>query len=472
MDSFYKIVGDITIPEEKKAELNDCVLKVLDRCGLRKIKKTKIGNSQIEVSCRVKPDTKGKVTFDYSIFEKKHRKPSYYNTNTCELFTNECGFSEFGLAMMMVLTLIESYSITPCYMVRAGEITNVASCAEVIEDLIGVRLRFPHRADIWETYLFCRDNRDQITMKPGTLWKIVPVGYEKTDIDMLIDVIEMEDDSLLAENLKMVSFNKGQIGKAVHNDRIKYLYSAFMTPADDRKSVEDWLKRVIPLTLAERNELSEGTSGISIIAELSKYMTAATMLHVYALTFNKDFWKVWEQLTVDGYYKEIIREDEDDEASEQNYGPGLKLYKAMFREDEDEFLGEFSKRELCLSSAIEGEIENWKKCSENDIIPENKRVDMLAEILSELQTDWKVRIPDMNLVKELSKPDNSDNARKILGLIKSVLNDGIELFPELTTDQARKWILGWRRSKYESKRLDALMGLLANKNRRFEILGY
>lgn len=165
MDSFYKIVGDITIPEEKKAELNDCVLKVLDRCGLRKIKKTKIGNSQIEASCRVKPDTKGKVTFDYSIFEKKHRKTSYYNTNTCELFTNECGFSEFGLAMMMVLTLIESYSITPCYMVRAGEITNVAPCAEIIEDLIGVRLRFPHRADIWETYLFCRNNRDQITMK-------------------------------------------------------------------------------------------------------------------------------------------------------------------------------------------------------------------------------------------------------------------------------------------------------------------
>ena len=61
LNEFYKLVGEVTIPEEKREELNDCVLKLLDRSGVRKIKKVKIGDLDTEVAERVKRNNHGKV---------------------------------------------------------------------------------------------------------------------------------------------------------------------------------------------------------------------------------------------------------------------------------------------------------------------------------------------------------------------------------------------------------------------------
>lgn len=61
LNEFYKLVGEVTIPEEKREELNDYVLKLLDRSGVRKIKKVKIGDLDTEVAERVKRNNHGKV---------------------------------------------------------------------------------------------------------------------------------------------------------------------------------------------------------------------------------------------------------------------------------------------------------------------------------------------------------------------------------------------------------------------------
>ncbi len=148
-NEFCKLVGEVTIPEDKKAEFNENVIRLLDRCGVRKIKRKIIDGTEVELAARVNQDKRGIVHFDYSIYENTVRDESTYDTNTCHLEVNNCGFDEMGIAMAMILTLTEAYSSTPCYVAREGKICNIEFFALITEDILGTRLRFPHRADVW-----------------------------------------------------------------------------------------------------------------------------------------------------------------------------------------------------------------------------------------------------------------------------------------------------------------------------------
>lgn len=414
MEEFYKLTGVVTIPDDKKTELNDNILKLLDRCGLRKIKAITVADSKIEVACRVTPNSKGIVAFDYSIFEKKHRRVSCYNMDTCELKINDCGFSEFGVAMMLALTMLESYSRTPCYMVKNGEINGVNSCASLIENLLDIRLRFPNRADIWGTYLFWRKNPDIQSMSIRKIWQKVPWDFEKTDFNMMFDIIAVHDNTVLSKNFETVTFDKEQIADAKHIERIKYLYSTYMDLIDNNMNPEDCLRAIICRPLKARDEVSRGDSRLAVVAELSKYLTSATMINVYSLTIHESFDETWDRIAGNGYYKDIITdEDDSDEKKQNDKRTQLFFYEIIQRENEDEFLGEASDRKLILSLEMQDELKRWGNMIEQ--LPTPSDIDIskeLLDIFGELSTEWKVRKPDISLIKEVINKKNYKNAVK------------------------------------------------------------
>ena len=179
-EEFYKLGGVVTIPDEKKAEFNEYVLQMLDRGGIRKIKRTKLDGDEVELAARVEPDKKGIVRFDYSIVEKMIRDVSTYDMNTCRLEVNNCGFSEMGIVMAMILTLIEAYSITPCYMIRNGKMCDIEAFALILEDIMGIKLRFPHRADNWSMYLFSKECEEIKKLEEFEILDQVPQSFEKS----------------------------------------------------------------------------------------------------------------------------------------------------------------------------------------------------------------------------------------------------------------------------------------------------
>ena len=111
----YKLEGNVTIPEDKKAEFSRYVLKILDLSGIRMTEKIELGGQTITVVRRPEPDEDGIVSFDYSIFEKKIRETSTYNMNTCELIAPDRGKLEFAVVMNVIMVMQESYSEMPCY---------------------------------------------------------------------------------------------------------------------------------------------------------------------------------------------------------------------------------------------------------------------------------------------------------------------------------------------------------------------
>ena len=142
MQGFFELVGEFSITEDKKTELNELVLKLLDKCGIRKLKEVEHMGKKMIVISQLEPDSNGIISFDYSIFEKKKRNISTYNLNTCELIVDDCGFCEFGMPLMLLLTLKESYSTTRCYLVLDEDVNT--------DNLVHTARRFSARFPVIE----------------------------------------------------------------------------------------------------------------------------------------------------------------------------------------------------------------------------------------------------------------------------------------------------------------------------------
>ena len=302
----------------------------------------------------------------------------------------------------------------------------------------------------------------------------MPWGFEKTDINMFIDIVGVYDSTLYSKNFEIVKFNKKQIAESKEFERIKFLYSTYVGLADNNINPEEYLKAIICKSLEERDNISKDNSKMAVVAELSKYLTAATMIHVYALTVGEEFEKTWDRIAENGYYKDVIPDDEDLKKKKTDTKRAhYSFYKIIRRKCEDEFLGENSNRELVISPDMKEELEKWKKYVKEST--DSFEMDISGEllnILEEMKNLWKVRIPSRELIKEITNTKKHENATKILTLLRTVLDEGTEYFPELTGEQAKRWILGRTRSDFDTRKLDGLLGLLANKSKRMDILGF
>lgn len=469
LNEFYKLVGEVTIPEEKREELNDYVLKLLDRSGVRKIKKVKIGDLDTEVAERVKRYNHGKVFFDYSIYENCVRGVSSYDTDTCALEVNESDFNEMGIAMVMVMTLLESYSITPCYVARENKLIEINRYALMVEDLIGIRLRFPHRADIWTMYVFCKECEEVEEIKGIDLIYKVPSDFEQINYAQFYNALIVEKDSILAEKIKEVIFDQGQIESAKYMDRCCILYSEFLSLEREKKDYGAFIQKLMLMSLEERTKLAEEHSNYGIVAELSRYLSPQVLVKCYSLVKGTDFWSEWKLIAANGFYVDSI--DDMDESDEKEHGV-FHFYQAIQRNDDDEALGEFGDRKLALSDEMNEEIAKWREKVRKEFPDDLNSLDELKSIVEEIRNVWDARRMDAALFKELKGNPDSEGTQKALLLLKTMTDDCVEIFPELTKSQAKKWVLKRCRSEFDKQKLNALLGLLANKEKRMELLGF
>ena len=90
----------------------------------------------------------------------------------------------------------------------------------------------------------------------------------------------------------------------------------------------------------------------------------------------------------------------------------------------------------------------------------------------ELKDNNGIRRMDYELFNELKKSHKNSNAFKAFYLLREIMYDGVELFPELTKEQAKSWIVERCRSTFDRQKINGLMGLLANRDKRMELLGF
>lgn len=153
-DNIFCLAGKVNVPAEKKNKMNRHVLEILDKCGIRKTVEMTVAGKKVTAVISARPDAEGIVLFDYSIFEKKKRKISKYDLNTCELYVEDQGYNEFGIVMNMIMVLQEAYTNGGCYFTKSGKLYDIEIYLFLIQGVLGEKISIPGRIRMWDMYLF------------------------------------------------------------------------------------------------------------------------------------------------------------------------------------------------------------------------------------------------------------------------------------------------------------------------------
>jgi hypothetical protein len=235
--------------------------------------------------------------------------------------------------------------------------------------------------------------------------------------------------------------------------------------------IENYLQKLIVAKLEERTAYAMEESDFGTLAELSRYCPSQELLLVYEIVMSSDFWSEWENFANQGFYTDWINSENNVDNEKER--KTLHFYKAIGRDDENEALGEFSDRILDISGAMEQSIVRWREQAESAKVPDNyDSISELKKVLLELRSIYSIRRMDYDLFEELYCNPQKETTKKVILLLRNHLDNEVFLFPELTREQAKKWVIEPSRSEYDKRVINGLLGLLANKEKRMELLGF
>ena len=469
-ESLYTLAGTVNIPENRKAEFNDLILKLLYMGGIRKTEEMELGGKKFTVVSRPMPDEHGIVRFDYSIFEKYKRKTNTYNMNTCELDTPDRGYQEVGVVMNAVMIMQEAYSEGSCYYMAEGKPGKVEAYAALIRDLIGADLTFPGRSRMWDMLLFFHHTEEYKNITGNDIWKAYPWDYCDFLLEHLMAIVHFGPDLPVPE--KRFEGGKKDFAEAPKVSLLYYLYekTAQLVKDGESRTLKDYLKRLLDSERKDRVTLVAEDSVYGEIAEASLYLLPPLIVNVYAVASGQEFWETWDSMGIKGYSDIIVKEKETTSEKNEFF---LPLYKAIQREDEDEFLEYWDSQELKLSDKMKKSFQDWKERFEKIIPDKNFETEpFLAEILAELEEYGKCRLVDKAFVTDVLEHREDVNYQKALLLYKEIIDKDQKYFPELTHRQAIRWIMRRSRAEFDYKEMAAFPSLLMNRKHRFEILGF
>ena len=223
-DTHYRLIGEPKIPEDKREEVNQAVLRILHYCGIRKEKKVQAGTGEFTVVEKPVPDADGMITFDYSIYENRMYEPCTYDTKTCAINVKKCGLSEYGLVINMLYTLLESYGNGSCYFVADRHLSNVSAYMAMTSTVLGRKLINTARGNVFDVIHFTADHPDCDMVSSDQLLDDDIFDYTDVDQVQLCQSIISEIQSDSKAKKKKICIEKSRIRQARIELRTNYMY--------------------------------------------------------------------------------------------------------------------------------------------------------------------------------------------------------------------------------------------------------
>lgn len=466
MDDMYSIIGTVSVPEERKTELNTYVLELLKVCGIRKVKEIELDGRQIKTVELPKPDKEGVVYFDYSIFERKKREISYYDTKNCTLFSEDRGYMEYGLVMNLIMTMLEAYSEAECYLMKEKDICDVYAYALIIKNLIGVTLRFVHRARYWDMLLFFRKRG----YKNIDVWNAHPFGFSYSD---MVQTLALFSTELHTPKPKDYIENATDISDMVSGEREYFAYTLFLkgVETEENDTVKEKLKHLLESDFKNRKKLSEGSDGIwSRIAAISLYDLPPCLVRAFADAIEKDFWELWDELAVEAYRDVEGKVTEETLSDEWD----ISFWKVIEVAPSYGRMEWSSKEEIEEDSEVGNYLKQWVSDYKNITDEQVLGMDVeqvLADILYSLDDIWKLRYCSADFIADFLRNKEEMRYKKLLCLFQKLVDEDLVFFPELTRKQTLQWVSKNICDKERKTRLEAFGSLMVNKRLRYDVFG-
>lgn len=288
---------------------------MLNLCGIRKKKEITLAGKPITVLERPAVDENGMVEFDYSIFEKKSRICSTYDTKSCTLETREQGYSEFGVTMNLIMALIECFCEGSCYFMIDRELVRIRGYLNLISTLLQRKIKANSRGKLWDILRFMRKHPECNMPKLREILFNLSWDYAELDFQQLRAGLMIKD--LEISSAEDVITERGQITGASHKAKMDYLNKVMSIEySEDRAALFQYLKKLLELPMDHRKELAATDDNFGIMAELSLYMLPPCVVIAFAILDHADFWETWDAFAIDGYRDAIDEPRENQEKDE------------------------------------------------------------------------------------------------------------------------------------------------------------
>ena len=470
----YKLAGEFKISQENKEKLNQDVLELLYKTGIRKTSSIQIVQDDIsqEVVEIPAPDENGIVKFNYSIFEKKKREMGFYDTKTCSLTVTDRGYNEYGLVMNFVMLLQESYSTGECFLMYKDNPCQTLGYLAILRLVMGKNYVLPGREKRWNMELFFHKqgcSRDNLK----NLYRCYDIKYQAFYKSQVAAYYCSSDKGIVEEEFKDITAQESREEVfAMLAYRQRAYLALYMKPfyESDPTLLQKYLQKLLNSNLQVRKAMADEKNDFQIISEISLENLPPIIFSAYAYLCGKEFWKLWDELQMKGYTD--ILNDKYCPAITDEY-PSVEFYNAIFRENEDELLEFWDERQLEISDSLSTIIRMQKEKYESLSVPEN--FDALKElnlIVHELTVYWKGRLISGDFVREFMEHKDNPSYQKALVMIRELMDKDVEMFAELPKYVAVSQFLQNREHGRYLKDIEALISLLSAKQHRKEIFGF
>lgn len=468
------LLGDVNVPEDKRDELNGFIIQLFDKGGIRKTEEITLAGRTITTVKKVQPDEKGLLKFDYSIFEQIKRDECTYDMKTGKLDLNAHGGNEFGLVMNMLMFLLESYTDGNCYVMEDDHpVEYVSGYMELLENMLGKKFYLNNRGRLCNIMLFFRNHPKVKYLEPVEIVRAFPWNNGDLDLVQLDAILAVNSQKPHLPDDETSITRQSEIAGASRQQRYD-LCCTVMQRALEQNEEETvaFLRELLNACLSERQLLAGREDDLGILAELSLYMLPPKVVGAYVFVKKMEFWDAWDFFDVEGY-TDVLDNEKASKEKIKDKSELLSFYRIIQREDEDEFLEFYGDHELLLSDELKDRIEYWKQeIHTAQAIDPGEVENYLADILTDLEGDWKCRYADKEFVEEMLCNKDNEYYRRALVLLRGIMDEDLKYFPELTARQATDWMIKGNRDNHDCIAMMAFQSMLMNKGLRKDVLGF
>lgn len=479
MDNEYWYSGKVNVPAEQREQFNADVLEILKQCGIRKTKEILVGNKEVTVTTLPYPDENGIVTFDYSIFEQKLRKPATYNTNDCTLKVEDRGGNEYGVAMNLILVLQESYSNGSGYVMHGENIMKVYGYMALLSTLLNRKIWNRGRENLARLLIALRQTPDG---KGAKLKGAMALQTKEFDhfwgheldacLDLLLDY-DGCDYELESKSRSYINCRSLLVGESFPTRRARIIiYNVLRKEYISNKSaVREFAKKLVHLPLEKRKELAKESGEKGFLAECSLYVSAYAFIAGMAAIEKCSIDDVWKELGMDVYDDYIVAKECLTEADAK--WERTDLYPIFCRKNQDEFLELWNGENLTLSTELQQNFAKWtQSISEMKDDPDLDVEATLGNIIEDMTDMWKCRFVEEAFVTNILRHKEQPEWRKALLVLQEMLYSERASLPELDGELAIYWSWSYRDKKADAVLASAYCSLLANDTQRKRVFGF
>ncbi len=305
MGTIAYYVGDNDIPEEKRDEFAQAIIKILREGGMMKIHNVSMFDKSIHLLSPVELDSNGEVQFYYNYFEEDSWETASFDASKAEVYSGKIGYLCFNRVMCACYRLYEYYTKSFGF-AHANDICFDRKTIGWLNYLLHKKYSVVRPLRLLEIYRFyikhkkeygyCDEDCFYYTEEAGkkqikakeVIWSeyynllYVYGGLKKVHETFGIDDAELQ-------TLPEKSYNRQLpiLEKLIHE-----LHNEYKWPLEKLLDVIDKIVN----SVYDYNKLSQENKDIYLRLLSSIFWTTNEMLiKAIANEYKQDFWKLWDQ---------------------------------------------------------------------------------------------------------------------------------------------------------------------------------